>query len=219
MSAHLLPHCRILPHLPSRQQGPLQHLYGRLAAELRPGVNDAQILRALHPTPAVCGRPREAAAAWVSRAEDFDRGFYSGPFGWLSGAGAEWAVAIRSALVSAEPAEGGAAAPAVAAGAPAPAAPPALEPAAPSSPSSQAHHHHHRVSVYAGVGVVAGSDSAAEWGELDLKTRPMRALLAPLPALPANAPNVAAAQCALLVEELCRCVLDPAWHGNCPCFC
>ena len=60
---------------------------------------------ALHPTPAVCGRPRDAALALVSDAEPFDRGFYAGPFGWVSGAASEFAVAIRSALVHAEPAE------------------------------------------------------------------------------------------------------------------
>lgn len=60
---------------------------------------DAQA--ALHPTPAVCGRPRPAALAALSAAEPFDRGFYSGPFGWLSGSAAEFAVAIRSALVHA----------------------------------------------------------------------------------------------------------------------
>ena len=56
---------------------------------------------ALHPTPAVCGRPREGALEALSAAEPFDRGFYSGPFGWISGAAAEFAVAIRSALVHA----------------------------------------------------------------------------------------------------------------------
>lgn len=56
---------------------------------------------ALHPTPAVCGRPREGALKALSAAEPFDRGFYSGPFGWISGAAAEFAVAIRSALVHA----------------------------------------------------------------------------------------------------------------------
>jgi len=62
---------------------------------------------ALHPTPAVCGRPRPAALAALSAAEPFDRGYYSGPFGWLSGSAAEFAVAIRSALVHARtPAEG-----------------------------------------------------------------------------------------------------------------
>ncbi len=42
-------------------QGSMQHLYGRLAAQLLPDINDAHLLKALHPTPAVCGRPREGA--------------------------------------------------------------------------------------------------------------------------------------------------------------
>ena len=54
---------------------------------------------ALHPTPAVCGRPRPAALAALSAAEPYDRGFYAGPFGWISGGAAEFSVAIRSALV------------------------------------------------------------------------------------------------------------------------
>ena len=54
---------------------------------------------ALHPTPAVCGRPREAARETLCQSESFDRGFYSGPFGWISGAASEFAVAIRSALL------------------------------------------------------------------------------------------------------------------------
>jgi isochorismate synthase EntC len=43
------------------KQAAVQHLYGRLAGVLRRGVGDAAVLEALHPTPAVCGRPREAA--------------------------------------------------------------------------------------------------------------------------------------------------------------
>jgi hypothetical protein len=58
---------------------------------------------ALHPTPAVCGRPREAAKAQVSQSEPFDRGFYAGPFGWISGAASSFAVAIRSALIHPPP--------------------------------------------------------------------------------------------------------------------
>ena len=54
---------------------------------------------ALHPTPAVCGRPRIAAKDILASQEPFDRGFYAGPFGWLSGSAAEFVVAIRSALI------------------------------------------------------------------------------------------------------------------------
>ena len=35
----------------------------------------------------------------LSKADPFDRGFYAGPFGWLSGSSAEFVVAIRSALL------------------------------------------------------------------------------------------------------------------------
>jgi isochorismate synthase EntC len=47
------------------KQSSVQHLYGRLAGVLRRGVGDAAVLEALHPTPAVCGRPRESAMRWV----------------------------------------------------------------------------------------------------------------------------------------------------------
>jgi hypothetical protein len=36
---------------------------------------------------------------YLEAAEPFDRGFYAGPFGWVSGCGAEFAVAIRSAML------------------------------------------------------------------------------------------------------------------------
>ena len=68
---------------------------------LASGASNAALLAALHPTPAVCGRPRDAARAELARTEPFDRGFYAGPFGWMSGAAAEFVVAIRSALVHA----------------------------------------------------------------------------------------------------------------------
>lgn len=58
---------------------------------------------ALHPTPAVCGRPRAEAQAVLADNEPFDRGYYAGPFGWISGSAAEFVVAIRSALVQAAP--------------------------------------------------------------------------------------------------------------------
>ena len=61
----------------------------------------APMQAALHPTPAVCGMPQHSARQVVREAEHFDRGFYAGPFGWISGAASTFAVAIRSALVHA----------------------------------------------------------------------------------------------------------------------
>jgi isochorismate synthase EntC len=40
-----------------------------------------------------------AAVRYLADTEGFDRGLYSGPFGWMSGGGAEFVVAIRSALL------------------------------------------------------------------------------------------------------------------------
>ena len=58
---------------------------------------------ALHPTPAVCGRPRTTAKDILAETECFDRGYYAGPFGWISGSAAEFSVAIRSALLHPPP--------------------------------------------------------------------------------------------------------------------
>jgi len=53
-------------------------------------------VRALHPTPAVCGRPRAAAQALIAELEGFDRGRYAGAVGWVDADGnGQWAVAIR----------------------------------------------------------------------------------------------------------------------------
>lgn len=161
----------------------------------------------------MCGRPREDALGLLAAAEPFDRGYYAGPFGWISHGAAEFVVAIRSALV--QPGGGADAAGAGelaqrrgshAAAGPGPqsaagggssggasAAPLA---AGPSSPATL-------VSLFAGVGIVGGSESTQEWAELDLKVRQYERLLQGVPPL-AAAPNVNTLWARLLVEELCR---------------
>ena len=84
------------------KQASVQHLYGVLQGRLREKVGDAHVLGSLHPTPAMCGHPTREAMRVIREEEPFDRGMYAGPFGWLGGAGAEFAVAIRSALVTPE---------------------------------------------------------------------------------------------------------------------
>jgi menaquinone-specific isochorismate synthase len=76
-----------------------QHLISRLEGVLRDGVEDADILRALHPTPAVGGAPRENALRELPRLEPFSRGWYAAPVGTFGPDFAEFAVAIRSGLV------------------------------------------------------------------------------------------------------------------------
>lgn len=78
----------------------IQHRYLPIHATLKPGVLDAHLLRALHPTPAICGFPRTEAQVVIKRLESVQRGWYSGPFGIVSPEHSEFAVAIRSALIN-----------------------------------------------------------------------------------------------------------------------
>lgn len=78
----------------------VQHLVTRMQADLPLTVGDADILHALHPTPAVGGQPAAAAMEWLCRMEPFDRGWYTGPVGWVSPDAAEFAVALRCGLAA-----------------------------------------------------------------------------------------------------------------------
>lgn len=78
----------------------IQHLATEVAGRALPGVDVLELVRRLHPTPAVCGWPREAARRAIAAIERFDRGWYAGPVGWVDARGdGEFAVALRSALV------------------------------------------------------------------------------------------------------------------------
>jgi menaquinone-specific isochorismate synthase len=79
----------------------VQHLETPLTARLSAERQVVDIVERLHPTPAMGGAPREIALTMIRELEDFDRGWYAAPFGWtdLDGSG-EFAVAIRSALIS-----------------------------------------------------------------------------------------------------------------------
>ncbi len=77
----------------------VQHLRSRLSGILKESVDDACILKKLHPTSAVCGLPSQLAREKIQELEPFDRGYYAGAIGYLSGKSSEFAVGIRSALV------------------------------------------------------------------------------------------------------------------------
>ncbi len=76
-----------------------QHLMSTFEGVLRDGVGDAELLKALHPTPAVGGYPTDRAVREIGEREPFDRGWYAGPVGWVGRDRTELAVAIRSGLV------------------------------------------------------------------------------------------------------------------------
>lgn len=77
----------------------LHHLHSRYEARLHDTVSDADLLAALHPTPAVGGLPGEEAVRAIAELEQFDRGWYAGPVGCVGRDVAEFAVAIRSGLI------------------------------------------------------------------------------------------------------------------------
>ncbi|MDQ7040982.1 MAG: isochorismate synthase [Rhodothermus sp.] len=77
-----------------------RHLYTGIRGRLRADVSTGALLEALHPTPAVGGYPRAVAMEAIRAWEPFDRGWYTGPIGWMSSRAAEFAVAIRCGLVA-----------------------------------------------------------------------------------------------------------------------
>jgi isochorismate synthase len=81
--------------------GALWHLSTVIEGALfDPAVNALALASALHPTPAVCGSPREAALEAIARLEGYDRGLFAGATGWMSASGdGEWAVTIRCGVV------------------------------------------------------------------------------------------------------------------------
>lgn len=102
----------------------VQHLLSEFQGELKENIHNEQVLAALHPTPAVGGYPKKEAVERIAQLEPFDRGWYAAPVGWVSKDEAEFAVAIRSALV-----------------------------------------HRNVLKIYAGSGIVEGSDPIKEWEE------------------------------------------------------
>jgi salicylate biosynthesis isochorismate synthase len=111
----------------------LQHLETRVRARLAEGERARllELAARLHPSPAVLGAPRAAAARWLACHESLDRGWYAGGIGALDLEGnGELFVALRCALLRADGAR-----------------------------------------LFAGAGIVAGSQPAAEARETRLKLR------------------------------------------------
>ncbi|WP_146548929.1 MULTISPECIES: isochorismate synthase [Rummeliibacillus] len=77
------------------------HLSTTISGELKdPQTTSLTIASALHPTPAVCGEPREEAFQLIHEIEPFDRKFFAGIVGYMEANGdGEWIVTIRCAQV------------------------------------------------------------------------------------------------------------------------
>lgn len=64
--------------------GMLVHLQTKIQASITEDVTLKSLIDTLHPTPAVCGMPREDAQKFISTFEDYDREYYTGFFGKIS---------------------------------------------------------------------------------------------------------------------------------------
>lgn len=100
----LAPLCKRLkvPSEPELIQTPaLWHLSTRIEGELAsPRTTAIDLGLALHPTPAVCGYPVQAAHQAIADLEPHSRGLFTGMVGWSDAEGdGEWVVTIRCAEV------------------------------------------------------------------------------------------------------------------------
>jgi len=76
------------------------HLWTPIEARLSRPTHVLELARVLHPTPAVCGTPREEARAFIAAHEPISRGWYAGAVGWFDAAGdGAFTVAIRSGVI------------------------------------------------------------------------------------------------------------------------
>jgi salicylate biosynthesis isochorismate synthase len=117
--------------------GNLQHLATPIRAQLAESRSAIELAGSLHPTPAVGGEPREPALSLIRELEGIDRGWYTGPVGWMDAAeDGEFCVGLRSTLLR----------------------------------DREAH-------LFAGCGIVAESNPAAELQESELKFEALLPLL------------------------------------------
>jgi len=120
--------------------GNVQHLATDFVGTRADDCHVLDFVEALHPTPAVGGVPLGPALEMIAQLEDFDRGWYTGPVGWVDGNGnGEFAIAIRCALLR-----------------------------------------ENEAFLYAGDGIVAGSDPDTEDRETTMKFRPLLTALGAL---------------------------------------
>ena len=101
----LLPFCSYLDWAPEPsivKVANVQHLGSRAEGRLsRPSPTVIELVRALQPTPAVGGHPRDDALDLIRAVEGFERGKYGGAVGWVDRNGdGVWAVALRCAELS-----------------------------------------------------------------------------------------------------------------------
>ena len=67
--------------------GNLVHLKSEFHFSPKPSYSLSDIINSLHPTPAVCGLPKDEALGFILKNEGYDRSYYSGIVGMLDSSG------------------------------------------------------------------------------------------------------------------------------------
>ena len=120
-----------------------------LATDVTGVVNDSAnpvdmftVIKALHPSAAVCGTPTDSARGVIAEIEGMNRGRYAGPVGWIDARGdGEVGIALRCGQLNDDATA---------------------------------------IRLFAGCGIVAGSNPEEEFAESQAKLLPMRTALATL---------------------------------------
>ena len=81
------------------QAGKFQHLKTYISGEIPNGFSMENLLEKLHPTPAVCGLPKEKSFEFILKNEGYDRDFYAGYVGIESENSQEYFVNLRCAQI------------------------------------------------------------------------------------------------------------------------
>jgi len=168
----------------------LQHICQQFQCRLSSSAVVKDVIRylltTLHPTPAVGGFPNNPALDFIRQHESigFDRGYYSGPIGFVGREEALIVVAIRSGLIS----RGG------------------MNRFYPPSTSTNMERDttRPRVYVYAGAGIVPGSTVQGEWSETSYKLAVVSSVFPQSPFTLQSASNPNNAWSTAFVEELVR---------------
>ena len=79
----------------------VQHLISNIRGELKDDIHILELIKNMHPTPAVSGYPIKQANQLIKKYEKHDRGWYSGPIGWIDSSGnGDFCVGLRSAFIN-----------------------------------------------------------------------------------------------------------------------
>ncbi len=126
----------------------IQHLWTPIQSDLLTDSHPLEIVAALHPTPAVAGVPAKIAQEQIRRYETFDRSLYGGPLGWVDHQGNCKFIVGIRSAL--------------------------IDSAKPFQLLTNTY----RARLYAGAGIVAGSDPDKELAEIQLKLQALlKALL------------------------------------------